>query len=74
MAFKSKVKKNATFGRITTLLPDDWELALGAEFYVEKGDVADSTYLIVAPEKFTPADDNTNNGKWWPFTLVSLLP
>ncbi|KAJ1451806.1 hypothetical protein M885DRAFT_528654 [Pelagophyceae sp. CCMP2097] len=55
-------------------LPDDWEVSLGDEFVVENYDSNDSTYIIVKPDAFDELEDNTTSGKWWPFSVVSLLP
>ncbi|KAJ8609483.1 hypothetical protein CTAYLR_005435 [Chrysophaeum taylorii] len=55
-------------------LPDDWEESLGREFIVENYDANDSTYVIVRPDTFDEHEDNSKEGKWWPFSLVALLP
>lgn len=54
-------------------LPDDWEVSLGHDFVVENYDTNDSTYLIVRPEIFDQHEDNSKEGKWWPYSIVTLV-
>ena len=54
-------------------LPDDWEESLGNDFLVENYDSNDSTYIIVKPDAFDADNDNTKEGKWWPYSVIALL-
>ena len=56
-------------------LPDDWEASLGCDFIVENYDNGDSTYVLVKPGAFDETSaTNAKDGKWWPYSVVVLLP
>ena len=55
-------------------LPDDWEASLGCDFIVENYDNQDSTYVLVKPGAFDETSHNAKDGKWWPYSVVVLLP
>ena len=55
--------------------PDDWEASLGCDFIVENYDNGDSTYVLVKPGAFDETSaTNAKDGKWWPYSVVVLLP
>lgn len=58
-------------------LPDDWEDSLGQDFVLEHVDSSDSTYFIVRPHDYDAhpvSADLHKDGRWWPFSVLLLLP
>ena len=55
-------------------LPDDWEASLGGDFVVENYDSGDSTYVLVKPGAYDETNHNAKDGKWWPYSVIVLLP
>ena len=57
------------------LFAADWEASLGCDFIVENYDNGDSTYVLVKPGAFDETSaTNAKDGKWWPYSVVVLLP